>query len=47
MSISKVVSGPDAVSVLRAGDVVASCGYAGHGVAEQILVSIEERSDRA
>ena len=43
MSISKVVSVRDAVSVLRAGDVVGSSGYGGHGVAEQVLLAIEQR----
>jgi propionate CoA-transferase len=43
MSISKVVAARDAVSVVRNGDVVASAGYGGHGVAEQILIALEQR----
>ena len=43
MSISKVVSAPEAVSVIRDRDVVASSGYAGHGVAEEILIALEDR----
>lgn len=43
MSISKVVAARDAVSVIRDGDVVASSGYGGHGVAEEILIALERR----
>ena len=43
MSISKVVSAADAVSVVCSGDHVASSGYGGHGVAEQVLVALENR----
>jgi propionate CoA-transferase len=43
MSISKIVSAADAVSVIRDGDVVASSGWGGHGVAEAILAAIERR----
>ncbi|MCL1602059.1 MAG: acyl CoA:acetate/3-ketoacid CoA transferase, partial [Actinomycetia bacterium] len=43
MSISKIVSAADAVSVIRDGDVVASAGWGGHGVAEAILAAIERR----
>lgn len=43
MSISKIVDAPDAVSVIRDGDIVASSGWGGHGVAEAVLVAIEER----
>ena len=43
MSISKIVSAADAVSVVRDGDVVASSGWGGHGVAEAVLAAIERR----
>jgi propionate CoA-transferase len=43
MSISKVVDARSAVEVIRDGDVVASSGYGGHGVAEAVLVALEER----
>ncbi|MDK1017744.1 MAG: CoA-transferase [Actinomycetota bacterium] len=43
MSISKIVSATDAVSVIRDGDVVASSGWGGHGVAEAVLAAIERR----
>lgn len=43
MSVSKLVSAPDAVSVIQSGDNVASSGWGGHGVAESILRAIEER----
>lgn len=43
MSISKVVSAADAVSVIRSGDHVASSGYGGHGVAEEVLKALENR----
>ena len=43
MSISKVVSAPEAVSVIRDNDVVASSGYGGHGVAEEVLIALEQR----
>jgi propionate CoA-transferase len=43
MSISKIVSAADAVSVIRDGDVVASSGWGGHGVAEATLAAIESR----
>ena len=43
MSISKIVSAADAVSVIRDGDVVASSGWGGHGVAEAVLAAIEHR----
>ncbi|GMQ93275.1 MAG: acyl CoA:acetate/3-ketoacid CoA transferase [Acidimicrobiia bacterium] len=43
MTISKIVSAADAVSVIRDGDVVASSGWGGHGVAEAILIAIEQR----
>jgi len=43
MSISKITSATDAVSVIRDGDVVASSGWGGHGVAEAVLAAIEDR----
>jgi propionate CoA-transferase len=43
MSISKIVSAIDAVSVIRDGDVVASSGWGGHGVAEGVLAAMEHR----
>lgn len=43
MSISKVVSAAEAVSVVRSGDHVASSGYGGHGVAEEVLGALEIR----
>lgn len=43
MSISKIVSASDAVSVIRDGDVVASSGWGGHGVAEAVLSAVEQR----
>ena len=43
MSISKIVSAADAVSVIRDDDVVASSGWGGHGVAEAVLAAIEQR----
>ena len=43
MSISKIVSAADAVSVIQDGDVVASSGWGGHGVAEAVLAAIERR----
>lgn len=43
MTISKVVSATDAISVIRSGDHVASSGYGGHGVAEEVLVALENR----
>lgn len=43
MSISKIVSAADAVSVIHDGDVVASSGWGGHGVAEAVLAAIEQR----
>jgi propionate CoA-transferase len=43
MSVSKVVAVRDAVSVIQSGDVVASSGWGGHGVAEAVLRALEER----
>jgi propionate CoA-transferase len=43
VSISKVVSARDAVSVVHSDDYVASSGWGGHGVAESVLRALEER----
>lgn len=43
MPISKMVTAADAVSVIRDGDIVASSGWGGHGVAEAVLAAIEQR----
>ncbi|MGI9666926.1 MAG: acyl CoA:acetate/3-ketoacid CoA transferase [Acidimicrobiia bacterium] len=43
MTVSKIVEAQDAVAVIRDGDVVASSGWGGHGVAECVLLAIEER----
>ena len=43
MSVSKIVSADDAVSVISARDVVAFSGWGGHGVAEGVLSAIERR----
>jgi propionate CoA-transferase len=43
VSISKVVSARDAVSVIHSEDYVASSGWGGHGVAEAVLRALEER----
>src|SRR5262245_34719753 len=41
--LKKVISAEDAISVLHDGDVLATTGYGGHGVPEQLLVSLEQR----
>lgn len=41
--LKKVIPGEDAISVLRDGDVLATGGYGGHGVPEQLLVALERR----
>ena len=43
MAISKIADAADAVSVIADGDVVASSGWGGHGVAESVLAAIEHR----
>jgi len=43
MAVSKIVAAADAVSVIQNGDVVASSGWGGHGVAESVLAAIESR----
>ena len=35
--LKKVIPAEDAISVLRDGDVLATAGYGGHGVPEQLL----------
>ena len=41
--LKKVIPVEDAVSVLQDGDVLATSGYGGHGVPEQLLVAVEKR----
>jgi propionate CoA-transferase len=41
--LKKVIPAEDAISVLRDGDVLATAGYGGHGVPEQLLVTLERR----
>jgi len=41
--LKKIIPVEDAVSVLRDGDVLATSGYGGHGMPEQLLVSLEKR----
>jgi propionate CoA-transferase len=41
--LKKVIPVEDAVSVLQDGDVVATSGYGGHGVPEQLLIALEKR----
>ena len=41
--LKKVIPVEDAVSVLQDGDVLASSGYGGHGMPEQLLVALEQR----
>ncbi|HET9977677.1 MAG TPA: CoA-transferase [Burkholderiaceae bacterium] len=41
--IKKVIPVDDAVSVLQDGDVLATSGYGGHGMPEQLLVALEQR----
>jgi propionate CoA-transferase len=43
MTISKVVGAREAVAVIHDRDVIVSSGYGGHGVAEEILVALEQR----
>ncbi len=43
MSISKVITAGDAVSVIQSEDYVASSGWGGHGVAEAVLRALEYR----
>jgi propionate CoA-transferase len=41
--LKKVIPVEDAISVLHDGDVLATSGYGGHGVPEQLLVALEQR----
>ena len=41
--LKKVIPVEDAVSVLQDGDVLATSGYGGHGMPEQLLVALRER----
>ena len=41
--LKKVIRVEDAVSVLRDGDVLATSGYGGHGMPEQLLVALAHR----
>ena len=41
--LKKVIPVEDAVSVLQDGDVLATSGYGGHGMPEQLLVALEQR----
>ncbi len=41
--LKKVIPVEDAVSVIRDGDVIATSGYGGHGMPEQLIVALEKR----
>ena len=41
--LKKVIPVEDAISILRDGDVLATSGYGGHGMPEQLLVSLAKR----
>jgi propionate CoA-transferase len=41
--LKKVIPVEDAVSVLQDGEVLATSGYGGHGMPEQLLVELEQR----
>jgi len=41
--LKKVIPAEDAISVLHDGDVLATTGYGGHGIPEQLLVTLERR----
>ena len=41
--LKKIIPVEDAISVLRDGDVLATSGYGGHGMPEQLLVALEKR----
>ena len=41
--LKKVIPVEDAISVLHDGDVLATSGYGGHGVPEQLLIALEQR----
>ena len=42
-ALKKVIPVEDAVSVLQDGEVLATSGYGGHGMPEQLLVALEQR----
>jgi propionate CoA-transferase len=42
-ALKKVIPAEDAISVVHDGDVLATSGYGGHGVPEQLLVALERR----
>ena len=41
--LKKVIAVEDAISVVQDGDVLATSGYGGHGMPEQLLVALERR----
>ena len=41
--LKKIIPVEDAISVLHDGDVLATSGYGGHGMPEQLLVALEKR----
>lgn len=41
--LKKIIPVEDAVSVLQDGDVLATSGYGGHGMPEQLLVALQQR----
>ena len=41
--LKKIIPVEDAISVLHDGDTVATSGYGGHGMPEQLLVALEKR----
>jgi propionate CoA-transferase len=41
--LKKIIPVEDAISVLHDGDVLATTGYGGHGIPEQLLVTLERR----
>ncbi len=43
MAFKKVIPVEDAVALIRDGDVLATSGYGGHGVPEQLLIGLEAR----
>ncbi|MEE9325141.1 MAG: CoA-transferase, partial [Dehalococcoidia bacterium] len=42
-ALKKIIPVEDAISVLHDGDVLATSGYGGHGMPEQLLVALEKR----
>ena len=41
--LKKVIPVEDAIAVLHDADVLATTGYGGHGIPEQLLVGLERR----